>query len=113
MTVFVNGDLYGPSPNIFRPPPEIAAYDRRVSGHWPSTVTCADVNSADPCNVVGSPAVVPGETAVVLYVGWAHASGAPDYEPNGTYVFRFTIHGTVGGTPVDLTADSPKIKMTD
>ena len=43
------------------------------------------------------------------YTGWIHAVG----EPNGKYVFRYTVHGTLNGTPVDLTASSPPIVMTD
>ena len=44
---------------------------------------------------------------MVYYVGWIHA----DNEPNGRYVFKYTIHGTLNGSPVDLTASSPPIKM--
>jgi hypothetical protein len=51
---------------------------------------------------------IPGEEVVVHYVGWAHGSD----EPNGTYVFTFTIHGTLNGTPVVLRASSPPIVMT-
>jgi hypothetical protein len=61
-----------------------------------------------PCTVVGSPAVLPGENTAVVYLGWIHATG----EANGTYVFKFTIHGTLNGTPVDLRASSPPIVMT-
>jgi len=35
-----------------------------------------------------------------------------DNEPNGWYVFKYTIHGTLNGNAVDLTASSPPIKMT-
>jgi hypothetical protein len=62
-----------------------------------------------PCNGVRSPAVLPGEKTSVLYTGWGHAAG----EPNGKYVFRFTVHGTIDGVPVDLTTSTPPIKMTD
>jgi transposase len=34
-----------------------------------------------------------GENTSILYTGWAHWNA----EPNGTYVFRFTIHGTLNG----------------
>jgi hypothetical protein len=62
-----------------------------------------------PCNIVGSPAVDPGEITAIYHRGWAHGNA----EPNGTYVFRYTVHGTLNGTPVDLTASSPPILMTD
>ncbi len=58
--------------------------------------------------VVGNPAIVPGENTAVLYAGWGHG----DAEPNGTYVFKYRIHGTLNGNPVDLTASSPSIEMT-
>ena len=35
------------------------------------------------------------------------------HEPNGTYVFRYTIHGTQNGAPVELTATTPPIEMID
>jgi hypothetical protein len=88
------------------PPPN--AVFRGQSGHWPSTVTCPP-DPTQPCNVVGNPAVLPGENTAAFYIGWFHG----DQEPNGTYVFRFTIHGTLNGTPVDLTASSPPIVMTN
>lgn len=76
------------------------------SGRWPSTVTCPA--AGPPCAVIGNPAVLPGEVASVLYYGWAHGAT----EPNGSYVFRFTIHGTFNGTPTDLSATSAPITMT-
>jgi hypothetical protein len=105
VTIFVNGQVYFATTNY---PPPGALNSRRNAGHWPSTVTCPD-SPSDPCNVVGSPAILPGEKTVALWERWTHASG----EPNGAYVFRFTIHGTLDGAPVDLTADSPSILMTD
>jgi hypothetical protein len=62
-----------------------------------------------PASVVTPPAILPGENAVILYDGWVHGDG----EPNGLYVFRFTVHGTLNGTPLDLTASSPPIQMTN
>jgi hypothetical protein len=47
------------------------------------------------------------ENSAVFYSGWLHA----DDEPDGTYVFRFTVHGMLNGTPVDLIANSPPIQM--
>jgi len=86
------------------PPPN--AIFRFWSGHWPATVTCPADGTA--CNIVGSPAVLPGENTAAFYTGWIHGST----EPNGTYVFKYTIHGTLNGNPVDLTASSPPIQMT-
>jgi hypothetical protein len=102
--IFVNGVEVPEFETTFTPPPN--ANLRSWSGHWPSTVTCPSDGTA--CNVVGSPAVVPGENTAVLYAGWIHGNT----EPNGAYVFKYTIHGTLNGTPVDLTASSPPIQMT-
>lgn len=90
----------------FTPPPN--AIYRSRSGNWPSTVTCPP-GPNDPCNVVNSPAIDPGEDTIIVRNAWAHGVE----EPNGTYVFRFTVHGTLNGTPVDLTASSPPILMTN
>jgi hypothetical protein len=102
-SVFVDGVQFG-STDTLVPPPN--AVRRGVSGHWPATVTCPA--PPDPCNIVGSPAILPGENTVIFWDGWFHG----DQEPNGTYVFTFTVHGTLNGTPVDLTASSPSILMT-
>jgi len=45
----------------------------------------------------------------VIYAGWQHAVG----EPNGKYVFQYTVHGTLNGAPVDVTASSQPIFMTN
>jgi hypothetical protein len=102
--VFVNGVELGP-PAIFTPPPDPTPF-RTWSGHWPSTVNCP---ATGPCNVVDKPAVVAGEVTAVLYAGWVHG----DTEPNGTYVFKFVIRGTLEGAPVELRATSQPIVMTD
>jgi hypothetical protein len=78
------------------------------AGHWPSTVSCPP-GGPPPCGVVGNPAILPGENTVAVYTGWTHAVG----EPNGKYVFRYTVHGALNGTPVDLEASSKAILMTD
>jgi hypothetical protein len=101
--IFVNGvdrfdDTFTPAPN-----PSIRSW----SGHWPSTVTCA-TPAPDPCTNVRQPAVIPGENTAVLYAGWSHG----DAEPDGTYVFEFTVHGSLNGEPVDLVARSKPIEMT-
>lgn len=88
----------------YTPPPDPSF--QPSSGRWPMSVTCPP--EGPPCTVVGRPAVVPGEETAVFWVAWAHGNA----EPNGTYVFKFTIHGTLNGTPVDLHASSPSIVMT-
>jgi len=102
-TVFVDGvDTY----DYFYTPPPDTSYPPYV-GHWPSTVNCPP--EGPPCNVVTSPAVMPGERTMIFWTAWAHG----DQEPNGLYIFRYTIHGTLNGTPVDVSGSSPPIRMTD
>ena len=103
-TVLVDGTVFSqetltPPPNVNRPGP---------SGRWPATVTCGSPPAPPPCTTVLNPAILPGENTVGFYDGWFHGST----EPNGSYVFRFTIHGTLDGAPVDLTTDSKPIQMT-
>ena len=103
-TILVNGAVF--SQSTLTPPPNLT--DRfGTAGHWPSTVTCGDPITV-PCNVVTNPAILPSEITVIFYDGWNHGNN----EPNGTYVFRFTVHGTLNGTSVNLTASSPPIQMT-
>jgi hypothetical protein len=103
-TILVNGAVF--SQGTLTPPPNLT--DRFGSaGRWPATVTCGQPPTV-PCNVVLNPAILPGENTVIFFERWFHASD----EPNGTYVFRFTVHGTLNGTPVDLPASSPSIRMT-
>jgi hypothetical protein len=115
VSYLVNGVLY-PGWQGLKPPPNISndGPGRGWSGNWPSTATCPGTppwfgDSTDPCNIVGAPAILPGERTAAFFMGWAHGTG----ELNGTYVFRFTLHGTVDGQPLDLTADSPAIVMTN
>jgi hypothetical protein len=107
-SVFVDGVHVPGFDTTFTPPPNPSILS--WSGHWPSTVTCQGQPGSfqTPCDVVDSPAVIPGENTVMLYAGWTHGTT----EPNGSYVFKFTIHGTQNGTPLDLTASSPPIQMT-
>jgi hypothetical protein len=105
-SISINGAPYPAFDSTNTPPP--ATNFRAWAGHWPMTVKCQPGAPPDPCDEVHSPAVIPGENTAVLYAGWAHGAT----EPNGTYVFHFTIHGSVNGNPVDLTADSPPIQMT-
>ncbi len=109
-TVKVNGI---PQPGDFTwtvPPNLTTAFGS--AGRWPSTVTCpkndAGAFTGPPCTVVGSPAVIPGEAAVVFFAGWFHSVT----ELKGTYVIIFTIRGTLNGNPVVLTASTPPISMT-
>jgi hypothetical protein len=103
--VYVDGvDTYDSTDT---PPPGPApTFFSGYSGRWPETVTCPP--SGPPCTLVGSPAVLPGETSTVLYFGWRHDVT----EANGTYVFRFKIHGSYNGSPTTLSASSPPIEMT-
>ena len=107
-TILTNGVEVGQG--TLTPPPNLT--DRfGTAGHWPSTVTCTGQPGTyqPPCNVVTSPAIVPGEDTVTFWDGWVHATP----EPNGIGLAKFTIHGTLNGTPVDLTATSPAIFMTN
>jgi hypothetical protein len=103
--IFVDGDEY--SDATFYPPPNESP--RSWADHWPMTLKCTPFPDTSPCTGIGKPAVVPGEQAAVLFAGWGHASG----EPNGKYVFRYTVHGTLNGKPVDVSGSSVPIKMTD
>jgi hypothetical protein len=107
--IFVNGVHEPAFDTTLTPPPD--AFLPSWSGHWPSTVTCPGQPGSfqPPCNIVSNPAVLPGENTAAVYTSWFHASS----EPNGAYVWRFTVHGTLNGAPVDLTASSPSILMTD
>jgi hypothetical protein len=102
--VFVDGVQHHEFDFTYTPPPYPSF--QPGSGHWPVSAVCPP--EGPPCNVVGSPAILPGEEAVLYYQGWIHAVG----EANGTYVFQFAIHGTLNGTAVTLRASSPPIVMT-
>jgi hypothetical protein len=104
-TVSIDGIEQPGPPFTVTPPPD--AFFRTYAGHWPSTVSCPGGN--DPCNLVGSPAVIPGEVTSVVFTGWQHQTG----EANGTHVFKYVVHGTLNGQPVSLTAFSRPIEMTD
>jgi hypothetical protein len=101
-SIFADGELY--QENTYTPPPN--ANPTAYSGNWPSTVRCV---TSPPCDVVLSPAILPGEKTAAVIVGWAHVTG----EPSGKYVFRYTVHGTVNGGPVDVTTSTPPIVMSD
>jgi hypothetical protein len=103
-TILVNGTVFGQ--DTLTPPPN--SHRLSTSGHWPATVTCGDPIMPPPCATVLNPAILPGENTVGFYDGWFHGSD----EPTGSYVFRFTFHGTLDGVPVDLTASSKSIQMT-
>lgn len=102
--IFIDGVQNHAFDSTYTPPPNPSF--QPGSGRWPVTASCPP--EGPPCNVLGSPAVIPGEEAAVYWTAWLHATG----EPNGTYVFKYTIHGTLNGTPVDLKASSPPIVMT-
>jgi hypothetical protein len=102
-TTFINGVEYGHG--TLTPPPNLTGRFG-TAGHWPETVTCGQPGAfTTPCNVVTSPAVVPGENTVIFYEGWFHGQS----DPGGIVVTQFTVHGTLNGAPVDVTASSPPI----
>jgi len=103
-TIYVNGAEF--SHDTLTPPPNLTERFA-TAGRWPSTVTCGQPITV-PCTVVTSPAILPGENTVIFWDAWIHLSN----EPNGTYVFKYTVHGMLNGTPVDLGASSPPIHMT-
>jgi hypothetical protein len=106
-TIFVDGDQYSTTTTWTPPPyPGPAAFPG-YAARWTETVQCPA--TGPPCNEVRSPAVLPGEKTAVLFLGWGHGPG----EPNGKYVFEYTVHGTLNGIPVDVTAQSQPISMTD
>lgn len=103
-SITVNGQTY--SQVHWTPPPNITpSYLPGYSARWPATVVC---DGSPPCTDVQNPAVVPGEDIAAFMVGWIHGNA----EPNGSYIFTFTIHGTVNGTAIDLSASSAPIRMT-
>lgn len=106
-TITVNGAPYPGFGVLTVSPPPNAQFPAQ-SGRWPATVVCSPPTASPPCATVENPAVLPGETTVAVFIGWAHGS----QEPNGKYVFTFVLHGTLNGQPVDLTASSPTIAMT-
>jgi hypothetical protein len=104
-TVLIDGSVFGHE--TLTPPPNVS--DRLgTSGRWPATVTCGSPTAPPPCTTVLNPAILPGENTIGFYDGWFHSTA----EPTGSYVFRFTFHGTLNGTPVDLTASSKSVQMT-
>lgn len=100
----INGVTQPPDTTPLTPPPN--AFIKNWAGHWPSTVRCPFDGA--PCYVVGHPAVLPGENIAPLYFSWIHGSD----EPDGVYVFTFTLHGSVNGAPLDVTTSTPPIQMT-
>jgi hypothetical protein len=103
-TVTVNGAPYG---GVFTVTPPPGTNFAPWSGHWVSTVVCTPATGPAPCTTVQSPAVLPGETTAVVFESWAHGST----DLNGTYVFTFTVHGTLNGRSISLTSKSPSIVM--
>ncbi len=58
LTAIIDGVEQPGPPFTVTPPPN--AFFRTYAGHWPSTVSCPA--GSDPCNLVGSPAVIPGRS---------------------------------------------------
>jgi len=117
--VWVDGVMIGtgsftppPSPNSELPFGDNEKFQRLLWGRWPSTVSCgtsaADYGKPDPCVEVGKPGVMPGESTIAFYIAWVH----DDDDLVGTHQFKFTVHGTLNGTQIVLTASSKEIVMT-
>ena len=100
VTAAVDGAPFGFAAT-FTPPPSSSA--PAFAGRW--AVSCAPFSS--PCEVT-TPAVLPGETMSPWVSRWIHGAD----EPDGSYIFTFTLHGTLNGAPLDVTASSKKIVMT-
>ena len=73
------------------------------AGRWPTTVT----GNSDSGLTVGRPAIIPGEDTVAIFIGWEN------FAVPGRYVFKYTLHGTLDGDAVDLTASSPPLIVTE
>jgi hypothetical protein len=95
LTTFRDGVQVG-DPFMVNAPPTSTFFAAR----WPTTVT-------QPGGVysVGKPAIIPGENTVAVFFG-------QPFDGPGTYVFKYTLHGTLNGSPVDLSANSPRITAT-
>jgi hypothetical protein len=98
LTTFFNGAQVG-DPFTVDAPPNSTLF----TGRWPTTVTGNTVTGFQ----VGKPAIIPGENTVAVFFGRPLELGS------GKYVFKYTLHGTLNGNPVDLTATSPQILVTD
>jgi len=70
------------------------------TGRWPTTVTGPSTGFQ-----VGKPAIIPGENTVAVFFG-------QPFDGPGTYVFKYTLHGTLNGDEVVLSATSPRITAT-
>jgi hypothetical protein len=93
LTTFFNGAQVG-SPFTVAAPPNSSDF----TGRWPTTVT-----GPAGSYLVGKPAIIPGENTVAVYFGQPLDLGS------GKYVFVYTLHGTINGNPVELTATSPQV----
>ena len=98
LTTFFNGVQVGDPFSVAAPP-----NSTDFTGRWPTTVT----GNIGVGFTVGKPAVIPGENTVAFYVGQQFELGP------GAYVFKYTLHGTLNGSPADLSATSPRITVTD
>lgn len=94
IVTFFNGEQVG-DPFTVAAPPNSSDF----TGRWPTTVT-GNVNNGFQ---VGRPAIIPGENTVAFYVGQPLDLGA------GKYVYKYVLHGTLNGSPVELTAISPQV----
>jgi hypothetical protein len=55
--------------------------------------------------------ILPDETETAANIGWANTT-IPAGPGSGSYVFTFTVDGTLNGRTVDLVGKSPTIVMS-
>ena len=96
LTTFLNGAQVGDPYTVSAPPTS-----SDFTGRWPTTVT-----GPAGSYVVGKPAIIPGENTVAVYFGQPLELGS------GKYVFVYTLHGTINGEAVELTATSPQVSAS-
>jgi hypothetical protein len=94
LTTFFNGAQVGDPFSVAAPPTSTD-----FTGRWPTTVT----GNIDVGFTVGKPAIIPAENTVTFYIGQQF-----ELQP-GAFVFKYTLHGTLNGSPVDLRATSPPV----
>jgi hypothetical protein len=96
----------------FFPPPADGCSLQDCAAHWLMTVKCSGSPGSwvTPCQALGNPAILPGESAYIFYFTWVH--GSPPSEPNGMFIFQILVLGSLNGSTVSLSAASPMITMT-
>jgi hypothetical protein len=94
------------------PPPADGCGVQDCAAHWLMTVKCSGSPGSwvTPCQTLGNPSILPGESAYIFYFAWVH--GSPPSEPNGMYIFQILVLGSLNGSTVSLSSASPMITMT-